>query len=68
MEGFACDPGRIFRGQEHHGGRDILRLADATERSLGLDLLAEVAFLETKCFTASLAARINPRTLTSNCR
>ena len=134
MEGFAGDPCRIFRGQEYRGGRDILRLADAAERSLGLDLLAEVAFLEPavlkpsvstgpglmaltrirrgpssldrervtastaalvalytealggaavlateliltmlppsapKCFTASFAARISPRTLTSNCR
>jgi hypothetical protein len=39
--------------QEHRGRRDVLRLAGAAERDLGLALVAELAFLK--------AARLDPR-------
>src|SRR6266498_357076 len=37
------DPGRVRRGEEDRGGRDVLRLSDAAERRHRLDLLPEVA-------------------------
>ena len=43
VERFAGDPGGVGRRQEHGRRRDVLRLADAAERRLRLDLLAEIA-------------------------
>src|ERR1051326_3527935 len=40
-EGFAGDPAGIGGGEEACHGRNVLRLADAAERSLRFDLLPE---------------------------
>lgn len=45
-QSFAGDPRRIGRSEERGGRRDVVHLADATERSLRFDLFAEVAFME----------------------
>src|SRR5687767_10842928 len=44
---FARDPRSLGRSQKDSGGRDVLRLADAAEGSLRLDLFAEVALRKT---------------------
>src|SRR5262249_42118603 len=40
------DPLRIGRCQKHRSRRDVFRLADAAERSLGFDLLAKVTLCD----------------------
>ena len=50
----AADPG------VHRGRRDIVRLADAAERRLGLDLLAEVALLTPVATAQIVSVRFGP--------
>src|SRR6266851_5749655 len=42
-ERFTGDPRRICRGKKSHGRSDVLGLADASQRSLRFNVLAEVA-------------------------
>src|SRR6266481_3543567 len=43
QEGFSGNPARIGRSEEGCDGRNILRLADAAERGLRLDLFLKIA-------------------------
>ena len=52
---FAGDPRRVPGGQEDSGGRDVLRLADAAEGGLRLELFAEVALREAAGWTPSVS-------------
>src|SRR5713226_5075087 len=42
-QSFAADPGRICRGKKSHGRGNVLGLADAAQRGLSFNVLAEIA-------------------------